>query len=1270
MGLANQSVTPGRTSLLEAVNVCLAVIGEAPINTLETQQVGEAAQAERTLLEYHKEGQTRGWSWNREQLVPFYRDASGEVLIPASVVKWAPSRLEWNNRFQARGSRVYDAYERTYSISADIAAIEADIVSLLPWDDCPEVFNRWATVRAARVFSNRAVGNTTTYQLTQSDEDQAWADLLRVDTEQSQANAITGDQAWATFVPAMGLGRRTGAGLYGYGTQFTRGSQAMSTSNGSVTSVGLSAPVGFAVTGSPVTSAGTLALGFADGYSLPTTAQQSVWDSASGRLDAFRDANRVYVSPTTGSDTNNGTSLGEPLRTLAAAAAAAQPGDLVVIGPGVYIEAALPIRWRRNVGLFASGLRNTSIRPAIGQEMNGFFRVDSGFWCWGLEFAGHQANSATGEQAWAISFNELADNRDIGAVGLGAFILKSPYIQNCSSITAEDDSGTAGSVSTGDTGGGILVDGSRCAANSPIRSMVVDSYTQVNLGGPGCLVQNDGYAQLVSFFGTFCEYHVKTLAGGQVNLSGGGTSDFGIYGLVASGYSPKAVFTGASRIAKYGAARIDKAVTISDTTDTFTCVSHGLSANDQITFSASQGTLPTPLVTGTTYYVRSSGLTTNAFTVSATSGGALLDITQAATGTYTVVRQGVTEVDVIGFSANRLGRQVKYPTAGSLGAIGSPVTISAVSGSTLTVTLGTSTIAHEYVGGGTITVAGTSYDVTAATYNGATGVTTIAASGYTPVVGASVTLAGLSFICNSTSRPSAGQLMFPQLVFPRNASTGVAEAKTFTYTKTGTNTLTYAEAASASGPDHEYVKGGTVVIGGTNYGVTAAAYDKTSGLVTITTVTPLPGSTGSTGSAIVNGLVYICPASAYVVTSSVPIDASGNAVANDSASRAGYRVLFYSGTNGGLRNALAAGQILDFRQRSQISAPGHTFEYVGAGTNYNALPWNGGVPIPANKIVESNNGRIYSSNTDELGNFAVGTQFSVDGTTGRVTINTDQFNLSGLNFIGPFSRNGGISTVGEQLREISNNTSLLASTGAPDGNTVPSQFAVKTYADNKFLQGLTATLGQPISISDTSTVDSQGFQTRIRNISLSVGTTAGTVAAGDDSRLAGALSAATAATTYQPLDSDLTAIAALATASAGRSLLTLASVPSGALVGTSDTQTLSAKTLGNLKETVYTITDGAAFEIDPANGPIQTITLGANRSPAATNFASGQSVKLKIDDGTAYAITWTTVGVVWIGQTAGSSGTAPTLGTTGWTHIELWKEGSIIYGALIGYSAT
>ena len=48
---------------------------------------------------------------------------------------------------------------------------------------------------------------------------------------------------------------------------------------GTVTSVGLTVPTGLSVSGSPVTASGTLALTFANGYSIPTTAKQSDWDA-------------------------------------------------------------------------------------------------------------------------------------------------------------------------------------------------------------------------------------------------------------------------------------------------------------------------------------------------------------------------------------------------------------------------------------------------------------------------------------------------------------------------------------------------------------------------------------------------------------------------------------------------------------------------------------------------------------------------------------------------------------------------------------------------------------------------------------------------------------------------------------------------------------------------------------------------------------------------------------------------------------------------------
>jgi hypothetical protein len=121
----------------------------------------------------------------------------------------------------------------------------------------------------------------------------------------------------------------------------------------------------------------------------------------------------------------------------------------------------------------------------------------------------------------------------------------------------------------------------------------------------------------------------------------------------------------------------------------------------------------------------------------------------------------------------------------------------------------------------------------------------------------------------------------------------------------------------------------------------------------------------------------------------------------------------------------------------------------------------------------------------------------------------------------------------------------------------------------------------------------------------------------------------------------------------------------------SSTSTLTNKTLtdpaiiGTILEDVFTITDGAAFEVDPGSGSVQLITLGASRTPKATNMVAGESITLMVDDGSAYTLTWTDAtwggsGVVWVG------GDAPTLATSGYTVIQFWKVSTQVYGAYVG----
>lgn len=113
--------------------------------------------------------------------------------------------------------------------------------------------------------------------------------------------------------------------------------------------------------------------------------------------------------------------------------------------------------------------------------------------------------------------------------------LTSPYTQGCSSITRSS------SANAEDAGGGVYIDGSK--VDGPLRSMVMDSFTQFNEGGAGIYITNNGYAQLVSTFTICCTDAIKVDNGGTCSINTSNCS-FGNRGLVALGKSPRSTLRG------------------------------------------------------------------------------------------------------------------------------------------------------------------------------------------------------------------------------------------------------------------------------------------------------------------------------------------------------------------------------------------------------------------------------------------------------------------------------------------------------------------------------------------------------------------------------------------------------------------------------------------------------------------------------------------------------------------------------------------------------
>jgi hypothetical protein len=86
--------------------------------------------------------------------------------------------------------------------------------------------------------------------------------------------------------------------------------------SGSVTSVAMSVPTGLEVTGSPITTDGTLAVSYATGYSIPTDSNQANWDTAygwgdhatEGYLTSYTETDPIFIASEAASITSTDTS--------------------------------------------------------------------------------------------------------------------------------------------------------------------------------------------------------------------------------------------------------------------------------------------------------------------------------------------------------------------------------------------------------------------------------------------------------------------------------------------------------------------------------------------------------------------------------------------------------------------------------------------------------------------------------------------------------------------------------------------------------------------------------------------------------------------------------------------------------------------------------------------------------------------------------------------------------------------------------------------------
>jgi len=300
-------------------------------------------------------------------------------------------------------------------------------------------------------------------------------------------------------------------------------------------------------------------------------------------------------------------------------------------------------------------------------------------------------------------------------------------------------------------------------------------------------------------------------------------------------------------------------------------------------------------------------------------------------------------------------------------------------------------------------------NVTAATYDNTTGLTTITVDAtHNLNVGMGVTIAGLGFTC--VSGPGI-------VTFPSGNYGYVFEVVSVP------TTTSFSAYVGVSTLAHTYDSGGTVSINVPRpFDGQVVYFDEL--YYTVDSITVGSGGTGYTGTATVTigqpSEDWAVPATAVAevkngVVTSVEMVSSGrgygstpptvtfsspNVGLNTATGTANILPTYYviqsstpivSGittitTTENVPYAVGVGSTAPFFKQSRVLASGHSFEYIGSGvTISSALPQNGGVPIQANETISRNGGLVVYTSTDQAGNFRIGDGVQINQQTGTIS---------------------------------------------------------------------------------------------------------------------------------------------------------------------------------------------------------------------------------------------------------------------------------------------
>lgn len=165
------------TTKLEAINIMLSSIGEAPVNSL-TSGLVDAEMAETILNATSREIQSRGWKFNTERNFRILPTPQNEIVLPLNTLRADLMKTSGDLDLIQRGNKMYNLKTHSFTVTT---AVELEIVVFLDFEQLPEAARHYITIRAARIFQDRTVGSDQLHGFQEKDEVYAMVELK--DTE-------------------------------------------------------------------------------------------------------------------------------------------------------------------------------------------------------------------------------------------------------------------------------------------------------------------------------------------------------------------------------------------------------------------------------------------------------------------------------------------------------------------------------------------------------------------------------------------------------------------------------------------------------------------------------------------------------------------------------------------------------------------------------------------------------------------------------------------------------------------------------------------------------------------------------------------------------------------------------------------------------------------------------------------------------------------------------------------------------------------------------